>query len=36
LLRGCGVWYVGGGVEGVGVVTLGAGGGGVESIFTFL
>jgi len=36
LLRGYGVWYVGGGVEGVGVVTLGDGGGGDKSIFIFL
>ena len=35
MLRGCGVWYVGGGVEGVGVVTLGDGGRGVKSIFIF-
>jgi hypothetical protein len=36
LLRGCVVWYLGGGVEGVGVVTLGDVGGSVRRVFTFL
>ena len=37
MLRGCVVWYVGGGVEGVGVVTLGnvGVGGGNRAIYFF-